>query len=342
MNKQSKATCLALDIGGANIKAAHTTSVPLTRPFAVWKHPDLLVEALRGIAQDMPPFDILALTMTAELCDCFESKAAGVRHVLSAVEPLTPSDHIYIWGIDGRFDCVDTTRKNPLRAASANWLALATAVGLVLATSETLLIDIGSTTTDLIPLRGGKPAARGRTDLERLTTGELVYLGVDRTPLCAVMPQISLRGRPVHLAAEFFATTRDVFTILGQTPTDAADTNSADGRPFTMHAAQARLARMLCADQHAFSEAEILDLALQFAQHIESRLIQAAIQACAPGPPPNSAVVAGSGSFLAERVARGLRCDSIFHLDRMWGKHASVAACAHALLRLVESFGITQ
>src|SRR5438445_198069 len=78
-----------------------------------------------------------------------------------------------------------------------------------------LLIDIGSTTTDLIPMDRGTVAARGRSDTERLQAGELVYAGIRRTPLCALATELPFRGIPTGLAAELFASTLDVYLTLG-------------------------------------------------------------------------------------------------------------------------------
>src|SRR5207248_1124900 len=100
---------------------------------------------------------------------------------------------------------------------------------------------VGSTTTDLIPLRGGRPVPVGRTDTERLQTGELVYVGVRRTPLCAVADALPVHGRSTALAAEIFATTRDVFLTLGDLSEDPDDRETADGRPATRPLARERL-----------------------------------------------------------------------------------------------------
>ena len=51
---------------------------------------------------------------------------------------------------------------------------------------DALLIDVGSTTADVVPIVAGRVAATGRNDLERLQAGELVYTGVLRTNLAAI------------------------------------------------------------------------------------------------------------------------------------------------------------
>ena len=94
---------LGLDVGGANLKAAHTNGAARSRPFALWKDPGGLTDALRGLIAEMPPADVLAVTMTGELCDCFESKRQGVLAILDAVEAAAAGKPIRVWSIDGRF-----------------------------------------------------------------------------------------------------------------------------------------------------------------------------------------------------------------------------------------------
>ena len=175
---------LGLDVGGANLKAAHTNGAH-SRPFARWKNPGGLADALRGLIAEMPSADLLAVTMTGELCDCFESKRQGVNAILDAVEAAAVGKPIRIWGADGRFSDLAAARTEPLTSASANWLALATFAGRYAPQGPAPLIDVGSTTTDIVPLLNGQPVPQGRTDPERLRSGELVYSGVRRTPLCA-------------------------------------------------------------------------------------------------------------------------------------------------------------
>ena len=55
---------LGLDVGGANLKAAHTNGSARSRPFPLWKAPAALPDALRDLLRDWPPYDALALTMT--------------------------------------------------------------------------------------------------------------------------------------------------------------------------------------------------------------------------------------------------------------------------------------
>lgn len=327
---------LALDVGGANIKAAVTGGQVFVTPFELWKQPERLADELQKIAAPAAPFDHIALTMTAELCDCFESKAEGVRHVLNAVCTIRPAHNVSVWGIDGRFHAVDNVRRVPHIAAAANWLALAIVAAEQVADDCGILIDIGSTTTDLIPLRRGEAVPRGRTDFERLQTGELVYVGVRRTPVCAVAARVRLRGCSTGLCAELFATMQDVYLVLGEIVGDPTDVQTADGRHATRDAALSRLARMVSCDRGELHEADLVELASSIDRRLVGRIVGAARRAIASIGTPRTAVVSGSGAFLARRVAAAIGCANVFSLDVIWGQPASTAACATAMLRIVE------
>lgn len=328
---------IGLDIGGANIKAAHIDGMAKVVPFEVWKRPDELSDVIRSIAGSLPPSRGVALTMTAELCDCYPTRRVGVGAVLDAAVRALPGRAMAIWGVDGAFHRVEEIGKNPMLAAAANWLALAKLAARLVAEEPAILIDIGSTTTDLIPIARGEVVARGRTDTERLQTGELVYAGVRRTPIHALATRLPHRGLPTGLAAELFASTLDLYLILGDIPPEPTDLSTADGRPATVEAARDRLARMIGADREDFSIDDARELATAADRVLTDRLVEEARRAClATVGPPQAAIVAGSGEFLAARVARELNPPSgpVLSLNEAWGPTGSASGCAFAVVRL--------
>ncbi len=317
---------LGLDIGGANLKAAHTDGTARSVPFALWKDPAGLPAALRTLITSMPPADRVAITMTGELCDCFESKRQGVLAILAAAEAAAAGKPLRVWRNDGRFVDLTTARNTPLPVAAANWLALATFVGRYAPQGPALLIDIGSTTTDIVPLMKGRPVPKARTDPERLRSSELVYLGVRRTPLCA------LRG---DLAAELFATTQDLFLILQWLPEEPENRNTADGRPATRAAAHARLARMLGADLETSTEKERMEMAHILLLGVVYRLTTPVevVAKRLPGK-PETVILSGEGDFLTRVVLeqqKGFPHCRAVQLALELGAERSRAACAYAL-----------
>jgi probable H4MPT-linked C1 transfer pathway protein len=329
---------VGLDIGGANLKAADSAGNAITWPFAIWKTPEKLpAEIARLLARFARP-DAIALTMTAELADCFQTKRQGVEAVVDAVEQAADKIPIAVWQTTGQFVAPREARETPILTAAANWHALATFVGRLAREGSALLIDVGTTTTDLIPLQNGVPVPVGRTDCERLQSGELVYSGVRRTPVCALVAAVPFRGRDCPVAAEFFATTLDVYLTLGDLPEDSHDTETANGRPATVEAALDRLARCLCCDASEFSSQDAL-LMSQFIARAQRRQIARGIDAvlAAQGSTPNRLLISGAGSFLAERAIAeygGLAGRKSVRLSDHFGPAIADAACAFALANL--------
>jgi probable H4MPT-linked C1 transfer pathway protein len=319
---------LGLDIGGANLKAADSAGRALQRPFALWRSPDRLAAELRLLIEPFLPVARLAVTMTGELCDCFATKADGVRHILDAVANAAGPAPWKAFGIDGTLLCPEEAREHPLAVAAANWLALAAFAGRFVPFRSGLVIDMGSTTTDIVRVFDGKPVPIERTDRGRLQTGELVYCGVRRTPLCALFG--------LSMAAEFFATTEDVYLVWGDLPEDPERTDTADGRPATIACAEARLARMECTDEphYAFRIAEHARLLQVLA--VAERLKRVA--ASLPDDCVYGIVLAGAGEFLLPEILKqaGLGAVPRVSLAERLGRETSVAACAHAVAVLAE------
>src|SRR5262245_17603691 len=97
------AQVLGLDIGGANLKAAHTAGTARHVPFELWKRAANLSQALVDLLKGWPPFSVLAVTMTGELCDCFETRTKGVQAILKAVASAAGTFPVWVWQNDGQF-----------------------------------------------------------------------------------------------------------------------------------------------------------------------------------------------------------------------------------------------
>ncbi|MFC5768038.1 hydantoinase/oxoprolinase family protein [Thauera sinica] len=252
------------DVGGAHVKACLLAGGRVADivqwPAPMWQGLAHLDAAIAAARERWPAFGPArhAVTMTAEMADLFPNREAGVLEIAGRLaERLGPGVRFFAgedgWtGADEVAGCWD-------RIASANWLATAQMVGL--GRPDALLVDIGSTTTDLIPVIAGHPSPAGRTDAARLRTGELVYLGVVRTPLCAVARRIAFRGTPGNVMNEFFATTADVFRLTGELDPDHDQYPPADGGGKDPAATCQRLARMIGRDAREAAAADWHDLA---------------------------------------------------------------------------------
>ncbi|MBI4604453.1 MAG: H4MPT-linked C1 transfer pathway protein [Planctomycetes bacterium] len=298
----------ALDIGGANIKAAAPDGAASSVPFELWRRPEELAGELAAlIAARLAPLDVLAVTLTGELCDCYSTKSEGVRRIVEsasrACRETAPRAEVLVWRTDQTLAAAEDALEDPLPSAAANWLALACFAGRYAPRGLGVLIDIGSTTTDIVPLVDGRPMPAGLTDTDRLIAGELIYAGISRTPVAALVHELPYRGRMCPVASELFATARDAHLILGGLAEDEDDRATADGRPATRAHARARLARMVCADPADFSD----DDAAAAAGHILDAYLRRFFQALTglarrTTGPVDAFVVCGAGEFLARRA----------------------------------------
>ena len=339
-------TALGLDIGGANLKVADLDAAVRTTAFPMWQRSGELSSRLRSLSWIEHP-DLVGVVMTAELADCFDCKADGVRYVVDSVQCAFPQSQIRIWLTSGEFAGPEDAVELPQLVAAANWHALATWVGRAVPDGPAILIDIGSTTTDIVPLMDGVPVPSGLTDLERLQLGELLYTGVRRTPLCAVSQSVVLAGREVPVASELFATVQDVHTVCQRIKEEHGNTDTADGKPSTVFAARRRIARMLCCDQSELSDRTIVEIAHQFAESQRNQLIRAVqriqtaqrkqLQAAGHRKTDEEPkiVLSGSGTFLAEEVTAECGLSTTLSLAESTSLAVAEAACAFATARLV-------
>jgi probable H4MPT-linked C1 transfer pathway protein len=329
------AATLAVDIGGANTKAAWLDGESLrtvSRAFEVWRDREALAAVLREVATEAAdgPTEAVAVTMTAELSDAFRTKREGVSFVLDAAQDALGDRPLSVLTTAGELVSVEEARAHPWDVAAANWVA--TALAVADAHPDALLIDVGSTTADLVPIADGRVAASGHNDLERLLAGELVYTGVLRTNLAAIAPRVPVRGGSCPVASEYFAISADVHLVLGHLPPEAYDCPTPDGRPVTVASARERIARLVCSDVDQLGEREI-DAIAAFLHGEQLRQIEAAARRVQRPLPSAAPVVAvGAGAFLGAEVAA--------RLDRPvahgpWGAAGGEVAPAAALAALL-------
>ena len=315
--------CFGWDLGGVNLKLARVEDGRIVSvqqsPCPALAEPrrfDLAVEDAMRIVGDAEATH--AITMTGELSDVFASRYEGVAYLVALMRK-TVGAAARFYGLNGFVDAHQAIAEWET-VASANWHASAA----LAATVEDcgLLVDVGTTTTDLIPFKDGRPCAIGRNDGDRLTEGELLYRGVVRTPVMAIAGQAPFKGRMQGLAAERFATMADVYRLTGELPGDADPFPSADGRGKGLEDSAARLARMLGRDAK-----DVDFVAWKALAHFLARRLLDQIEADARAvieredlPPTAPIVGAGCGRFLAVALAD--------RLERSYRDFADLTPCA--------------
>lgn len=244
------------DIGGAHLKIAHLTSHGLIKSAdqyvcPLWRGLDRLEEAIEAASHVLEVESLShcqhAVTMTAELVDLFESRDEGVEVILSLMKQLIAPNQLWVFcGRDGLLSINQLRQEHYRLLASANWLATAMLVADSLRSG--LLIDIGSTTTDIVAIENHRVISASVSDYDRLLSDELVYTGVIRTAVMAVSHYGYFQGNRVPMMAEYFATMADVYRLTQELPGYADQSETADGKPKTTHDSARRLARMIGLD----------------------------------------------------------------------------------------------
>jgi probable H4MPT-linked C1 transfer pathway protein len=342
------------DIGGVNTKVArlglnHRHTVPSTpvaftdlvtaiHPFEIQREPAALSPLLTSLAHAVGArnADVHAVTMTAELSQMFQRKRNGVDFVLDAVARSFPRSEVTVYATDGTFLPPAAARAMPMMVAAANWAATARAVAAIVGTA--VIVDVGSTTTDVIPIVDRVLRPEGWTDPDRLRSGELLYLGAVRTPVEAITHVVPLADADAGVSAEAFALAGDVYLWRGALPASAYTTPTPDGRDVSRTAAGERLARVVCADRELLDDTAIDRIADAVAARQRDRTATAVARVARRHPCIDTAVVMGVGDFIAAEAAAlaGLR---VRYLAADWGGPAARVgpAAAVALLRAREA-----
>lgn len=341
------------DIGGAHVKAVMLDSqgsiVRVSQQAcALWKGLHLLEAALQGILRSwqlQPAQCQHAITMTGELVDLFEHRAQGVHAIAKTVKKHLPHAMFYMASQDRTAMFTGKVNGHEPYIASMNWHASVQCLAEVNVSGVLLVVDIGSTTSDITVCHARQVIAAGWTDAERMANHGLLYTGVVRTPLMALGPYIDWDRQPRHIAAEYFATTADVYRVLGELHPyhDLADT--ADGQDKSLTASMRRLARMVGHDLEDADAATWYTLSQAFRQKqllcllhaIQSTMTQLDTQ-------PVAMTGLGAGYFLCTELAEVLNLPYIPATASMTAEsqqlkdEAEVCFPAYAIARLWQAW----
>jgi len=273
--------------------------------FPIWKKPEKLVSTLRRLREWLGKVEIagVGVTMTAELSDAYQTKREGVNHILACVAKVFPDIPVIVLDVKATLRPLNDALSEPLKFASANWIATGWLISRLV--RDCVVIDVGSTSTSIIPIIGGRVACFGNTDLEKLVNGELVYTGVLRTNVAAMVNAVPVGKTSSRVSSELFALSGDVHLILGNINREEYTVETADGRGKTRYEALARLARIVCADTDMLSEQELLCIA-QYVYNSQLEQVANALRQVLERTKPDAnkrtiAVVTGIGK---ESIAR--------------------------------------
>jgi probable H4MPT-linked C1 transfer pathway protein len=301
------------DIGGAHLKVAqcdlqgqllHSIEIPCP----LWQGIEHLQQAIQTAQQQLGAQQALAaITMTGELVDIFADRQTGVTAILDCVTQFIPDEQCIVYAGEAGWFSPSKAKEHWQQVASRNWQA--SAVFAAKQVEQGLFIDIGSTTSDIIPIQNNQAIPNALTDFERQANSELHYAGAIRTPLIAIAHQAPFDGKTIRLAAEVFATTGDCWCLLDELDPLSIGDSSADGQTWQPQDCARRLARLLGTDAHHYPMEHWQQLAHWFAQQQIAHLLTACetVLAAHTAITPNAPIIgAGIGRFIVKQCAKQL------------------------------------
>lgn len=329
---------VGIDVGGANTKIATSEGFVESVYAPLWRNKAVLHDVLAKAKQKFEPeIEAVGVVMTGELCDCFVSKREGVLHIKNAL--ASSFDDPKFLDRNCMFRVGSAVDKDPLAFASTNWLASAKLVSDQY--GDAIFIDIGSTTTDVIPIVAGELKAN-RRDLERLKSHELIYSGVVRTNVAALLNKVKIGGDEYRTSSELFALTADAYLVLGCLTADDYSCESPDSYAFANRdtaeksrlSAMRRLARVVCSDLEELGEEGTVRIAEQV-KRAQVEELSAAMAEMKARYGLQIAVSTGVGEFIAKEAAEALNMQFI-SLSARYGRTISAAFPAYAVAKLLE------
>ncbi len=331
------------DIGGANTdlavvefnKNGDILSIRTDfRYLPMWSKKEELGQTLiELLANDMDEIAAVGVSMTAELADGYQNKSEGVLDISGIVMETFDCPVAFV-GLNGMIDFKEV-ESNPLDLAAANWVATVPLAAYI--SPDCVFIDTGSTTTDIIPIKNGKECASGRTDLERLSTGELVYTGTLRTNVATIVNKVPLQNQWVRVASELFSVTADVHLALENIKREDYTSETPDGRGTSREDCLLRLSRLVCGDLDLLSHEEVLEIA-QFIYEKQVAQVAEALEEVTVRENLELVVVTGLGMNVIGRKAAEQLSLEVKTMDEIMTPDDCVVAPAVGTALLMENF----
>ena len=256
---------MGLDIGGANtdcciynITNNQCELIKTKKEYLpMWNKKDELEDCLERF-KEYEKLDVVIVTTTAELSDGYKSKVEGIMDITQKVMNVFDDEEIFFVTFHGLKD-YEYVKEHPLDMAAANWIATSHLIANI--KEDCIFMDMGTTTTDIIPIRDSHEIAEGHSDLERLCSGELVYTGMLRTNIATIVNQIPVRDTFAGVSSELFTISADVYRILNEITEEEYLCDTPDNKSKDIISCKRRLLRLICAEMDDFDDEEIVEIA---------------------------------------------------------------------------------
>ncbi len=331
------------DIGGANTDLAivnfdengYIIDIKIGFQYLpMWKCKEELSQVLTDLlGSEMSGIDAIGVCMTAELVDAYQTKSEGVLDIARRVGETFNLPIGYV-GLEGLID-YNHLQRNPFQAAAANWIATSRLAAKI--NPDCIMIDTGSTTTDIIPLKNGRECAQGRSDLQRLQTGELVYTGTLRTNVATIVDKVPLNNNEVRVASELFAISADAHLLLGNISEEDYNCETPDGAGKSPVDCMRRISRVICGDLDILSTSDIMGISGFIVQKQVEQVTEALMEVATRNGIFN-VVTTGLGMDVIAAAASELAGIPWISMDQLLIREECVVAPAVGVAVLMEEY----
>jgi probable H4MPT-linked C1 transfer pathway protein len=331
------------DIGGANTDLAIVNFdedgyiIDIKTDFQylpMWKCKEELSQVLTDlIGSEIGGIDAIGVCMTAELVDAYQTKSEGVLDIARRVGETFNLPIGYV-GLEGIID-YNHLQRNPFQAAAANWIATSRLAAKI--NPDCIMIDTGSTTTDIIPLKNGRECAQGRSDLQRLQTGELVYTGTLRTNVATIVDKVPLNNTGVRVASELFAISADAHLLLENISEEDYNCETPDGAGKSPVDCMRRISRVICGDLDILSTSDIMEISGFIVQKQVEQVTEALMEVATRNGIFN-VVTTGLGMDVIAASASELAGIPRISMDQLLSREECVVAPAVGTAVLMEEY----
>lgn len=354
------ARVLGIDLGNAKVKFVALEDGP-SGPEAVWGgggipySPKLMPDrradfdggfpAALGrflIAHALLPEDFDRIVVSTSHFFSYPSFEDAHAHTVELLERLFPGADVRLLGSEGRLytlpEARDLKGAQVVRfAATKFWGSAYLASKLI---SHGLSIDTGTTSTDLIPILGGRPDPEAAQDpdrynLDRLKTQRFVWYGMTATPLDYLAHEAEASGEVWPLYPRVAKT--DVLTaILGLAPRDLTETHAYGGEFPSVEAARFQLAQACGLDRRLIPEETLTEIARDLYRRLVDRIASSARKVAGlSGLGPLDQAEAAVMGLGRESVARdallqaGFRAERLVDVEAVLGHELSSVSTAY-------------
>lgn len=245
---------LGIDLGNAKVKFCLLEAMPQGPqarwgggliPFSSKLLPDRTEDFETGfpaalarflIAHALSPEDLDAVVVSTSHFFAYPTFEAAHRHMLALMERLFPAGTVRVLGCEGKLYGLEEagrlTGREVVRFAATKFWGSAYLASKLL--THGLSIDVGTSSTDLVPVMDGVPdpeAARDpdRYNLDRLKTERFIWYGLTATPLDYVSHESEAEGERWPLYPRM-AKTEVLTSLLGLAPRELTETHAYGGK----------------------------------------------------------------------------------------------------------------